>query len=209
MKRIGITQRLDRIPEYGEVRTALDIKWVELLESLDFFAIPLPININKNLIHDLDLSGFILTGGNNLSSQSNDELSILRDRYEYQCIQYAIENSLPVFGACHGMQIIAAYFGSTFCSVENHVSIRHKIKIVDKTNLGSMLTNIDDVNSYHNFAINKLGNDLQTVAICPSDNTIEAIKHRDYMIFGQMWHPEREDPFNKYNCHLIQKIIDD
>ena len=36
MKKIGITQRLDTIEEYGEVRSSLDIKWVELLESINF-----------------------------------------------------------------------------------------------------------------------------------------------------------------------------
>ena len=70
------------------------------------------------------------------------------------------------------------------------------------------LNNIEFVNSYHNFAINFLGSDLLPIAICPDDNTVEAIKHRDHSIFGQMWHPERENPFNKYNSKLIKEFFD-
>jgi len=138
-----------------------------------------------------------------LSSQSNDKLSILRDKHECQCLEYAIENSLPIFGVCRGMQIIAEYFGSTFKKVENHVSSRHKIKIIGQSNFKSILNKIENVNSYHNFAIDMLGDDLQTVAICSDDNTIEAFQHKSHLIFGQMWHPERENPFNKYNNQLI------
>ena len=142
-----------------------------------------------------------------MGSQSNDKLSILRDKHEYQCLEYAIENSLPIFGACRGMQIIAEYFGSTFKKVENHVSSRHKIKITGQSNFSSTLHKIENVNSYHNFAIDILGDDLRTVAICPDDNTIEAIQHKSHLIFGQMWHPERENPFNKYNSQFISSFF--
>ncbi len=165
------------------------------------------INIDIALIADLKISGIILTGGNDLSSQSNDKLSMLRDKHEYQCLEYAIENSLPIFGACRGMQIIAEYFGTTFKKVDNHVSIRHKIEIIGQSNFKSILIKIDNVNSYHNFAIDILGDDLQTVAICSDDNTIEAIQHNNHLIFGQMWHPERETPFNKYNSQLISEFF--
>ena len=142
-----------------------------------------------------------------MSAQSNDKLSILRDRHEYQCLDYATENSLPIFGVCHGMQIIAEYFGSSFKKVENHVSSRHKIKIIGQSNFKSILNKIENVNSYHDFAIDTLGDDLQTVAICTNDNTIEAIQHKSHLIFGQMWHPERENPFNKYNSQFISSFF--
>lgn len=208
MKKIGITQRIDYIKEYGEVRNTLDIKWVELLDSIGFLAIPLSVNINYRLIDELNLNGIILSGGNDLSSQSKNDYSTLRDKHEYDCIRYALKNSLPVFGVCRGMQIIAEYFGSTFKKVQNHVASRHKIKIIDETDLSIGLNNIESVNSYHNFAINFLGSDLLPIAICPDDNTVEAIKHRDHSIFGQMWHPERENPFNKYNSKLIKEFFD-
>jgi len=207
MKKVGVTQRVDFIKEYGEVSNTLDIKWGELLESIDILAIPLSININISLIDELNLDGIILTGGNDLSSQSKNDYSTLRDKHEYDCIKYALRNSLPVFGVCRGMQIIAEYFGSTFRKVQNHVGNRHKIKIIDKMDFSSNLKNIEIVNSFHNYAINILGSDLQPIAICPDDNTVEAIKHRDHRIFGQMWHPEREKPFNRSNIKLIHEFF--
>ena len=130
MKKIGITQRLDYIKEYNEVRNSLDIRWQELLNSVNLIPIPLPINLDMALLADLKISGIILTGGNDLSSQLNDKLSILRDNHENHCIEFAIENSIPIFGTCRGMQIIAEYFGSTFKRVNKHISSRHKIKII-------------------------------------------------------------------------------
>jgi N5-(cytidine 5'-diphosphoramidyl)-L-glutamine hydrolase len=207
MKKIGITQRLDSIKEYDEIRCSLDIKWEELLKVVNIVSVTLPINFNSKLINDLEISGIILTGGNDLSSQSDNKLSNLRDKNEYLCVEYAIKNSLPVFGVCRGMQFLAEYFGSTLNKIENHISSRHNIKVLQETKYSSKLVNIENVNSYHNFSIDKLGDDLEALAICTDDNTIEAIEHRKYKIFGHMWHPEREEPFNKYNIELIRDFF--
>ena len=178
------------------------------MNSINLIPIPLPINIDIAFIADLKISGIILTGGNDLSSQSNDKLSILRDKHENHCIEFAIENSIPIFGACRGTQIIAEYFGSTFKRVKNHISSRHKIKIVGQNKFNATLNKINNVNSYHSIAIDTPGDDLRVVAICPDDNVIEAIQHKSHLIFGQMWHPERENPFNKFNCQLISNFFD-
>ena len=207
MKKIGITQRLDSIKEYDEIRCSLDIKWEELLKVVNIVSVTLPINFNSKLINDLEISGIILTGGNDLSSQSDNKLSNLRDKNEYLCVEYAIKNSLPVFGVCRGMQFLAEYFGSTLNKIENHISSRHNIKVLQETKYSSKLVNIENVNSYHNFSIDKLGDDLEALAICTDDNTIEAIEHRKYKIFGHMWHPEREEPFNKFNIELIRNFF--
>ena len=109
---------------------------------------------------------------------------------------------------CRGMQLIAEYFGSTFKRVKNHISSRHKIKIVGQNKFNATLNKIINVNSYHSIAIDTPGDDLRVVAICPDDNVIEAIQHKSHLIFGQMWHPERENPFNKFNCQLISNFFD-
>ena len=33
---------------------------------------------------------------------------------------------------------------------------------------------------------------------------IKAIEHKQYAIFGQMWHSERESPLNKQEIELIK-----
>ena len=207
MNRIGITQRLVREEKYDEIRNALDIRWQELLLSIDLIPIPIPINVDFSLYADLGLNGIILTGGNDLFSQTQNELSILRDKHENQCIEYAIEKSIPIFGVCRGMQLIAEYFGSTFKEIDNHVAKRHKICMANEHEYQIQLDNIKNVNSYHKYAINVLGNELENIAICPDDNIIEAIVHKKYKIFAQMWHPEREYPFDLNNCQIISSFF--
>jgi len=207
VNRIGITQRLVREEKYDEIRNALDIRWQELLLSIDLIPLPIPINIDFSLYADLDLNGIILTGGNDLSSQSDNLLSNLRDKHEIECIRYSIENSIPLFGVCRGMQLIAEYFGSTFKRVENHVAKRHQIVLVKDHEYKNYFSKIKTVNSYHKYAINRLGEGLVSVGICPDDNTIEAIQHKNYKIFGQMWHPERDNPFDLNNRGIISSFF--
>ena len=38
---------------------------------------------------------------------------------------------------------------------------------------------------------------------------IKSIEHREYKIFGQMWHSEREMPFDKYEVALIEDFFND
>ena len=56
------------------------------------------------------------------------------------------------------------------------------------------------VNSFHDYAINKLGKNFEVIAYS-EDNQIEAIKHKKFNWLGWMWHPERG---NKYNKVLIK-----
>jgi N5-(cytidine 5'-diphosphoramidyl)-L-glutamine hydrolase len=207
LNRVGITQRLVREEKYDEIRNALDIRWQDLLLSIDLIPIPLPINVDLRSYNGLELNGIILTGGNDLFSQTRNELSILRDKHENQCIEYAIEKSIPIFGVCRGMQLIAEYFGSSFKKIDNHVAKRHKIISINEHVYKKYFNKIDNVNSYHTYAIDILGDDLNAIGICPDDNVIEAIVHKKYKIFGQMWHPEREKPFDLYNCQIISSFF--
>lgn len=207
MKRVAITQRLVAVRNYSEIRTALDIRWTQLLLSIDLIPIPVPFDLNLNLFADLEISGIILTGGNDLSLYSDDELSILRDNHERSCIDFAIKNSMPVFGVCRGMQIIAEYFGSTFVKVEHHVATKHKLDVIGNSTFNYLLKKIFSVNSYHNYAIDKLGEGLEKVAIAPDDQVMESIEHSKYKIFAQMWHPERDNPFNAVNLDLMHSFF--
>ena len=86
MIRVGITQRLIREKDYYEIRDALDIRWQQLLLSINIIPIPIPLDVDLRLYNELDLMGLILTGGNDLFSQSRNKLSKMRDNYENQCI---------------------------------------------------------------------------------------------------------------------------
>ena len=207
MNRVGITQRLVREEKHGEIRDSLDLRWQELLSSIDLISIPIPSNVDMSVYDSLDLNGIILTGGNDLSSQSENLLSKLRDKHENICIKYAIENSIPLLGVCRGMQLIAEYFESTLKKVNGHIAKRHKFISINEHAYKKYFNKIDNVNSFHTYAIDILGDDLNAVGICPDDNVIEAIVHKKYKIFGQMWHPEREKPFDSNNCRIISSFF--
>jgi N5-(cytidine 5'-diphosphoramidyl)-L-glutamine hydrolase len=207
MKNVLITQRLVRIHDINEIRNALDIRWQKLLLQMDLFPIPVPVNIDMKLYDRFEISGIILTGGNDLSSQSQNELSLIRDKHEMKCIDYALRRSIPIFGVCRGLQLIAEYFGSTFKKIDNHVAERHKLRVINESKYSKQIENIESVNSYHNYAIDIPGDELVVVAICPHDNVIEAITHKNHKIYAQMWHPEREKRLDVYNHQIISSLF--
>ena len=209
MKKIGLTQRIVKEKKHGEIRDCLDLRWYELLYSIDLVPIPVPSKYINSSYDILKLDGIILTGGNDLKSQVDNPLSSLRDKHEKSLIKYSIDNSIPIFGVCRGMQIIAEYFGSTLKKVEGHIGTRHKIASTNQHKHKDYIDRIKNVNSYHAYSIDTIGNDLNVVGICPDDNVIEAIMHKEHKIFGQMWHPERESPFEPKNSEFISSFFND
>ena len=65
---------------------------------------------------------------------------------------------------------------------------------------------LEKVNSFHNYGVYNIGNDL-LVRAKSEDNSIEAIEHTKNKIFAQMWHPEREEPFLKAELELIREFF--
>jgi putative glutamine amidotransferase len=208
MKLIGITQQLLEIKRYHEVRSNLDIRWYSLLNSLNLLPLPLPLDIGISSYDNFNISGLIITGGGDLYSQSKDELSLRRDNYEKECIKYAIKNSIPVIGICRGMQLIAEYFDSTLKKVENHVGVRHGFKTKKNSRFSHIFDKINNVNSFHESSIDVIGSELEVVGFSPNDNIVEAISHKKHSIIGQMWHPERENPFDENQSKVISSFFD-
>lgn len=204
MKKIAITQRLVEDDTYVETREALDIKYSKLIYNCGFLPIILPYEVEfEKYFNEIDIDGVLLTGGNDLFSCSQSKISQTRDNYEKELLEYSMENDIPVFGICRGMQLIAEYFGSSFKKVENQVNIKHKLKINNKSKYALYLKKITQVNSYHNFGIEKLS-DYLIVSAISEDKIIKAIEHKKYKIFAQMWHSEREKPFKNSELNLIK-----
>ena len=207
MKKIAITQRIISNKTYFEQREALDIRWSILFKELNYLPIILPIGIDfKEYFHNNNIEGILLTGGNDLNSLNINDLSRLRDIYELNLISYGIENEIPIFGVCRGMQIVAKYFESTFKKVKDHVAVNHKLIVSKNSKYRENLLELDNVNSYHNYAIDKVGNNL-IVSAFSDDKSIEAIEHTKSKIFGQMWHSERQQPFKKEELRLIKTFF--
>ncbi|EGQ7979420.1 glutamine amidotransferase [Vibrio cholerae] len=198
MKRIGITQRRDAVPNRTEVRDALDVNWAGLLWNLGILPIPLCSGIENTqaYLKALNLDGFILSGGNDIGEM------VERDTLESAILEYSKIHKRPVLGICRGMQFINHIQSGSLIKVQEHVATVHERLMGEwASELG-----ISQVNSFHNYAINAetLGEDLTSLAKT-EDGVIEAIKHNSYPWIGIMWHPERELFLNEWDADIIKK----
>lgn len=188
--KVGITTRLDLIETTKEVRASIDINWINFLRPLATSLSILQTG-NSNLLPSVEgLDLVIFTGGNDLFSINPCDLSKKRDLVEFRLLENCIEYDIPVLGVCRGMQLIHAFYGGALCSVTNHVAKIHQLEICS-----DWLSSIDQVNSFHNWGLvsNSLSENFDISAKCLSDNSVEAISHKDLRVRGIMWHPERWD----------------
>jgi putative glutamine amidotransferase len=204
MKKIAITQRLIKNDSYYEIREALDVNYSKLVRACGFLPIVLPYKIDfKDYMKELDIQGVILTGGNDLNSVNKNRLSETRDNFEYKLIEHCVNNQIPLFGICRGMQIIAEYFGSTFKKITDEIGIRHELKVNKETKYLQYLEKLKSLNSFHDFTIDKISDDL-LISGTDKKGVIKAVEHRTEKIFAQMWHPEREKKFSQSEIDLIK-----
>jgi len=209
MKRIGITQRVEGVVSYSETRDCLDQRWISLCTSLNLLPIPIPNNLAKPIdwCKELDLDGFILSGGNDLSNLSPvKNISLERDNTERLLLDLAQDRAMPVLGVCRGMMMINTYFGGQLIQVAGHVASRHPINCLTHNPL---FLEYKEVNSYHNWGLYKehVALPLQAQVQCSLDNTIEAINHCNLPIVGIMWHPERESSLSVFDRNLILSLF--
>lgn len=210
MKKIAITQRLIENHNYYEIRDALDIRWAELYKSLDYLPILLPTNYDFEKYFELiDINGIILSGGNDLYYLTKDKLSKKRDIFEKEIIKFAIKKSIPILGICRGMQIIVDYFngGSEFEKVNGHIGTNHRILFSEESKYKNELKKLTFVNSYHNYGIRKVPKGF-VVSATSEDGLIEAMENKEYNIFCQMWHSERQVHLNENELMIVKKLFE-
>jgi N5-(cytidine 5'-diphosphoramidyl)-L-glutamine hydrolase len=203
--RLGLTMRVVGTPKYIEFRDAIATgDWAVFMRKVlphDLW-LPMP-NIGEDIIpfiRDWNLSGFIITGGNNLFDRPE------RDKTELAILTYAIENNLPVFGICRGFQIMAHYFDYEIkpCKTRKHAATRHEITLYDLP--FDWNEQRITVNSFHD----NCGPDYKTFsrpivpfAIDP-DGCVEGFYHQHKALMAIMWHPEREKMVSNFDSYLLR-----
>ena len=96
MKNIAISLRVSNAEKYIERRDCIDQRWIELIISCGLNPILIPNNLVyiNNFINIHNVSGLILTGGNDLQKYGGDAPE--RDKAETFLLEHCIENNIPV-----------------------------------------------------------------------------------------------------------------
>ena len=216
MKRLGLTQRVEVIEEYGERRDCLDQAWTTLLEDWGYQPVPLPNTIDSPMeyLDSITLDGLILTSGNDLTHLDGaTQTAPERDQFEQAALDWAIDQNVPTLGVCRGLEFLNDYFSGTLSTVEDHVATQHPVSfetstlhVPEKDEIG--FPDEIQVNSYHDYGITRgdVAEKLVVLATAP-DGTVEALTHPDHPLIGIMWHPERDTPSTELDHKLFDALF--
>jgi len=194
---IAVSQRVDIVAEYDERRDSLDQAWLRFLDSCNVRPVLVPNDPEGavSFVEEVNVSGVLLTGGNNLISCGGDAPE--RDETEIQLLDWARKRDKPVAGVCRGMQLIQQSLGVRLAKVSGHVDVLHDISIQAGTRV---------VNSFHSFGATETVSGLAVWART-KDGVIEAVRHQKEKILGVMWHPERENSFDRKDVELFKSFF--
>jgi N5-(cytidine 5'-diphosphoramidyl)-L-glutamine hydrolase len=197
LTRVAITQRVARVEQHGERRDCLDQAWVRFLSACGLLPIIVPNvpDVALELCNSSEVSGLVLTGGNDLVSVGGDAPE--RDATENALVELAESKSLPIIAVCRGMQLLQQRCGIALRRVAGHVSPRQTIRICGEPTL---------VNSYHNYGATETLSPLEVWAVA-DDGVIKAVRRSDYSAIGIMWHPERMSPFASADIALFRDVF--
>src|SRR6478752_4151957 len=113
-RRVGLSQRVENLPDRRERRDALDQQWPVLLERLGLTPVVIP-NLLQDpgaFVDDMDLGLVVLTGGNDLTHLAGAaNPAPERDATEARILDHAAARGLPVLGVCRGLQLMVAQTG--------------------------------------------------------------------------------------------------
>lgn len=159
------------------------------------------------------IDGIVLSGGGDIDPllfgeeplRNNGEISPLRDAFELQLAQTALERDVPILGVCRGMQIFAILSrGKIIQDIysQTNSTLKHMQQAPRFYGTHTVFVKKDSqlhkickkehlvVNSFHHQAIASAGNDF-VVSAKSADDIIEAIEHtKNAFAIGVQWHPE-------------------
>ena len=193
MKKILLTMREGENNNY--LTDTIDKRWIAFMKNCSLQPILVPNNtlILEKLLKDI-FDGAILTGGDNIKSLGGSDI---RDSVENMIISHSIKENTPLFGVCRGMQKIQDFFGDTLEKTPGNIIENQEIFINKKKHI---------VNSFHDFGTYQESNEFKVWAK-GHDDVVKAIDHRKYKISGIMWHPERIEPYRKYDIKYFKDFF--
>lgn len=170
---------------------------------------------NEHIDDLLDrVDGVLIPGGGDIDplryADSRHEsvrgISEERDEFEIEVALRAMIRRMPVFAICRGLQVVNVALGGTLVQdLPSHTGAHghdiigdgayepHSQALVEpECRIAAVIgEGLQDINSIHHQAVERLGAGLRVVASAP-DGTIEAIEHEDvdWPLLAVQWHPE-------------------
>ena len=168
----------------------------------------IPRDSNAEIVSKLD--GIVLSGGADVNPMihSPDEDPSLskfepgRDDHEFEILNGAIENNVPVLGICRVIQVINVHSGGTlFQDIPDHANINkpcndkhHKVHFESGSKLSEIYGSEIEVNSLHHQAVKKVGENIKVVGWSSggeaTEEIVEAIESTKNRMLAVQWHPE-------------------
>lgn len=202
---------------YGLPLYIMNQTYVRVLEQLGALPVMIPLQMTEATLRGIyaRLDGLFLPGGEDVdpSSYGAERHAQLgptdkeRDRTELLLTTWALNDGMPVFGVCRGVQVINVVCGGTlyqdlhsqrpdlakhdyFPPNFERFRIVHRIEIELDSRLVEALGEVHEVNSMHHQGIDRLGRQLRAVATA-EDGLVEAVELPDRpYVLGVQWHPE-------------------
>lgn len=169
--------------------------------------------------YDPEVEMLLLPGGSDVDPQrygqipsvANSKANPQLEYFDLNILPYYIENKVPIFGICRGMQSLTVAMGGSLDQdmkgLHHHgFSTKHRGEEVNKIKIDENISHPfrsylrdlinpprntkyeEDVNSIHHQCVIDPG-DMEELAH-EQDGTIEAVHHPDLPIAGVQYHPE-------------------
>lgn len=197
MKTILISQRIFK-DKYNQLQFSLEKEWCSFFKNKNIQLIPIFCNIEdiNYYFKKFKPEALIISGGSN-SIFSNSSENILRKKIDKKAFEICQKKKIPILAVCYGYQYIAKLFRGKIIKSSQKPGKDHDIY------LGKKKIN---VNSFHNFAVNKLPKHFNIIGT-HSDKTIEVAHSKKFDILCTMFHPERKNKSQKIVDNIIFKFL--
>lgn len=167
---------------------------IDLLVERGIDVIQVPAETSFKKIMDYDPDGVFV---------SNGPGDPKRPSYAVETIEKVLDEQIPMFGICLGLQIIARAFGAdTYKLKFGHRGSNHPVKDLETGRAHITTQN-------HGFGVDDktLPEEIQTTHLSLNDDSVEGIRHKDLPVRAVQYHPEGH-PGPWYNYYLFDEFVD-
>jgi putative glutamine amidotransferase len=143
------------------------------------------------------------------------------DACEFQLLQWALEDDLPVLAVCRGLQVLNVARGGSLwqdLNAEGATAVSHwqtqpddqtshSITVSAGSMLGEIIGRDVEVNSMHHQGVRDLGDGLVATATSP-DGVVEAVEMPDRrFVLGVQFHPEEMIDTQPYAIKIFEALV--